>query len=234
MALLSSNDNKNLKTLLIIGVILAVLLNKNKSARRVRRPRSRRARRIMAVREAERNERRESTFDKIQGYLPVATQVLELLIASFLNKSNQQQDTNYEEDNYESEQDSIDNGSNQDNCEYDNEEMPADNVEDINSMLEALINEEKASSNEGAAIEENNPKDYEEKPYNVEDYSLNSLENDITKTIKDIFHGGNVTLALTNGQTVNGEVVGEYKGILILRNSGVLNYVRGEAISSFS
>ncbi|WP_163195049.1 hypothetical protein [Clostridium thermarum] len=205
MALLSGNDNKDIKTILIIGIILAILLNKNKSPRRIRRVRGRRARRMLAAREAEIDRRRESTFDKIQDYLPMVTQVLELLITNFLNKNNQQQNTNYEEDNYETDQG------------YD-DSINRDQQEDSSQSAEEgkkVVNSEKGS-------------------YVGEDDFVNWADYDITKIIKDIFHGDNVTLALTNGQTVSGEVVGEYKGVLILRNSGKLNYIRGEAISGFS
>ncbi|WP_139902105.1 hypothetical protein [Clostridium thermarum] len=205
MALLSGNDNKDIKTILIIGIILAILLNKNKAPRRIRRARGRRARRILAAREAEIDRRRESTFEKIQDYLPIVTQVLELLITNCLNKNNQQQNTNYEEDNYESDQG------------YD-DSINRDQQEDSSQSAEEgkkVVNSEKGS-------------------YVAEDDSVNLADYDITKIIKDIFHGDNVTLALTNGQTVSGEVVGEYKGVLILRNSGKLNYIRGEAISGFS
>lgn len=236
MALLSGNDNKDIKTILIIGIILAILLNKNKAPRRIRRARGRRARRILAAREAEIN-RRESTFDRIQDYLPIVTQVLELLITNYINKNNQQQNTNYEEDNYESDQgydDPINRYQQDDNSQTVKEERPADNIEDVNNIAASVIRNEVASNNTSTAEEGKKFSNSEKGSYVAEDYYTNWVDYNITKIIKDIFHGDNVTLALANGQTVSGEVVGEYKGVLILRNSGKLNYIRGEAITSFS
>lgn len=70
--------------------------------------------------------------------------------------------------------------------------------------------------------------------YRIDNEALETIRKDITEVILEIYQGVNITLSLSNGNTVSGEVVGLYHGILILRNAGIINYIKGEAIVSFS
>jgi cytochrome b involved in lipid metabolism len=258
MALLYGTENKNLKTILAIATALSML--KGKSAKRVRRPRSRRARRILAERVVERKNNSEDTLQKVEVFLPIIAKVLEAVTVkvkenrdeekansqanpkvSKINVNNStKKKRSYDqtlgntecEDNAECE----DNVAYEDNVPYEDNtsfekvtEAPLANSiakdEETNNLEKNQLTEEKAKENTDVA--------YEGKVYKVDSYPISYGDEDITETIKDIFHGVNVTLMLNNGQTTNGEVIGAYKGILILRNTGVLNYIRGEAITSF-
>lgn len=98
-------------------------------------------------------------------------------------------------------------------------------IEESESPVETDLPEEK--------IVDDNEVMYEVKEYKVDPYPIIYSDNDITETIKEIFHGTNVTVTLNNGQTIIGEVIGSYRGILILRNASRINYIRGEAIARF-
>ena len=70
--------------------------------------------------------------------------------------------------------------------------------------------------------------------YNAEDMWKKDRIKSLAEEIKDAFHGTTVYLALKSGEKLQGEVVGEYKGFLILENCGIIKYVDSTDIESFS
>lgn len=59
-------------------------------------------------------------------------------------------------------------------------------------------------------------------------------KKEVAELIREIYHGLVVTVTLTSGQVISGEVIGLYNNILILRNDDKFNYIKGESITSFS
>jgi len=68
---------------------------------------------------------------------------------------------------------------------------------------------------------------------NAEGLWIRKGKKNIAEVIKEAFHGAKVNLTLKNGESLNGEVIGEYNGFLILENCGILKCVDGNNIESF-
>lgn len=233
MALLYGTENKNLRTLLAMATAFTML--KGKSNKRVRRPRSKRARRIMAARAAERENNSGDTLGKIEVLLPIVAKVLETITVKAKDSGAEQKiDENKvcKRSIRNVPRNSGEDEEPRDNSEYrENRSIqqaaespvasPLQNDLETKTVHDSEIVEETKESSEAGAV------------YKISNFPLDYEEENIAETIKELFHGTNVTLVLNNGQNINGEVVGDYKGILILKSSGILNYIREETIVSF-
>ncbi|NLZ47601.1 MAG: hypothetical protein GX895_02230 [Clostridiales bacterium] len=225
IALLYSGDNKNLKTLLAIATALAML--KSDSPKKVRRPRNKRARRILAERALAKKERKEELLDKVQILLPIIIKALEKLYANSSNKTNAQsygKNTRKIVNNTISKSEEKDARDERKNKEY-KEAYATKEVSSLNDNHIGNIN----------IIEEEEEQFKEpEIVYNTEDIWKKDRKRNIAEEIKEAFHGTDVNLTLKNGERLKGEVVGEYNGFLILESCGILKYVDGKDIESFS
>jgi hypothetical protein len=208
IALLYAGENKSLKTLLAIATALTML--KGNSTKKVRRPRSRRARKILAERAIAKKEKKEEILDKVQLVLPVIIKAIELFTANTSNNIPKAEERDPRED-IKNEEDKNAFAEHEDSSLTDNEIADITIIEDDEDSLEV-----------------------DDIVYNAEDMWKKDRIKSLAEEIKDAFHGTTVNLALKSGEKLQGEVVGEYKGFLILGNYGILKYVDSTDIESFS
>lgn len=209
IALLYAGDNKKLKTLLAIATALAML--KGNSTKKVRRPRSKRARRILAERALAKKEKKDQMLDKVQVFLPVIIKAIELLTANASNN------TSGHGDNKATKQTTSNNTKRADVEANEGGSFTDIQIDDI------TIKED-----------EYKQRQVEQLLYNPEDRLIKEEAKNLAEVIKENFHGTTVNLTLKSGERLNGEVIGEYKGFLILESKGILKYVDGNNIDSFS
>ncbi|MDP4089984.1 MAG: hypothetical protein Q8930_12030 [Bacillota bacterium] len=244
MIMLYGGENKNLKTILIIAALLG-FLGKPKKKRLRRRGRRRRGA-ISPAQDDPDYDKTELILSAVQSvlnYININAQAKNNQQASAENASNQAGPGNSELDR-DNESHSTLNSDSADNGEIQDEDDPAGNDEEIRLNGEPERNLPAAAQQVGkvdkAAV---NPTARREMRVDnrlnqgldmMEDEEFPLRRMDITEVIKDIYQGVNITVALSNGNSVDGEVIGTYQGILILRSMGILNYIRGGAIVSFS
>jgi len=216
LALLYAGDNKNLKTLLAIATALAML--KNSSSKKVRRPRSKRARRILAERALAKREKREEVLDKVQVLFPVIIKAIELFTANKNTNSNSSKYEKKEDKRKEKNQ-----KPKETQTDYENSSLTYNQIGDITIIDESENKIDKVEEQvQGKEIVDN-----------AEGLWIRKGKKNIAEVIKEAFHGAKVNLTLKNGESLNGEVIGEYNGFLILENCGILKYVDGNNIESF-
>lgn len=251
MIMLYGGENKKFKTILIAAALLAFLRGSRK------RPRRRRGRRH---RNNQRSIQAYDDVDKTQLMISAVQSVLNYLNVSAQARQNQQGHENEAVqsaagsdtvgDDRKVDSDRAAGSGLRNNEELSEEGTASDNQEPADGAAQLSTNRDPEQNLPAAADpdDENNTRAnnsageketrlssrHSQRVYRVDNEPYETIRKDITEVILEIYQGVNITLALSNGNTASGEVVGLYHGILILRNAGIINYIKGEAIVSFS
>ena len=241
MIMLYGGENKNSKTILIALALLAFL---GGSKKRTRRRRGRRHRSgsgsIQNIDDADKAQLILSAVQSVLNYLNVRAQ-------SRQDQQAQQDEAVQSAGSSDTPGDDPKAGSNRafrarsgSNKELSDEGTVSDSQEPQRAAVQLSANRDpdgdnnKGTNNSDGEKETGLSSRHNQRVYRIDNEALETIRKDITEVILEIYQGVNITLSLSNGNTVSGEVVGLYHGILILRNAGIINYIKGEAIVSFS